>query len=179
MPLYTFFAEITPCQIMGVGSMSVFTTGIGKASMVGFYWPLWAPFCYPSLCFLYVMNLIDDYSGYHWTWLLKAKSNSLCILCEWLSAVKVQMGEQLWYLVTDNSELHSQEVVAGAPKKTSHTSLPLPMPMPKTVVSSTFIANLWTKPEPCAYPAMLLGLLVGPGPHRLPAGSLTCGSLSH
>ena len=63
------------------------------------------------------MNVIDDYSGYHWTWLLKAKSDTLRILHEWLTAVEIQTGEKLWYLVSDNGKPRSHETAAWCTKK--------------------------------------------------------------
>ena len=75
------------------------------------------------------MNVINDYLGYHWTCLLKLKSNASCVLREWLSTVKIQTGKKLQYLVTDNGELHSQETAAWCTEKgithqftTPHTS---------------------------------------------------------
>ena len=63
------------------------------------------------------MNVIDDYSGYHWTRLLKLKSDVSCVLREWLTAVEIQTGEKLQYLVTDNGELHSQETATWCTEK--------------------------------------------------------------
>jgi hypothetical protein len=59
---------------------------------------------------LYIMNIINDFSGYHWTQLLKTKAEALCVLCKWLRAVEIQSGEKLCYLVTNNGELHSNEM---------------------------------------------------------------------
>ena len=79
--------------------------------------------------FLYIMNVIDNYSGYHWTRLMKAKSDALRILREWLTAVEIQTGEKLQYLVSDNSELCSRKTAAWCAEKgithqftTLHTS---------------------------------------------------------
>jgi hypothetical protein len=58
----------------------------------------------------YVMNIIDDYSGYHWTRLLKAKSDAARVLREWLEAAEIQSGERLCYLVSDNGELRSNDM---------------------------------------------------------------------
>jgi hypothetical protein len=58
----------------------------------------------------YIMNIIDDYSSYHWMQLLKAKSEAARELREWLLAVENQLGEKLCYLVTDNGELCSNEM---------------------------------------------------------------------
>jgi transposase InsO family protein len=58
----------------------------------------------------YVMNIIDDYSGYHWTCPLKVKSDAVHELCKWLLAAEIQSGEKLCYLVTDNGELHLNEM---------------------------------------------------------------------
>ena len=58
----------------------------------------------------YIMNIIDDYSGYHWTHLLKTKAEASSKLCEWLMAAETQSGEKLCYLVTDNGELCSNEM---------------------------------------------------------------------
>ena len=59
---------------------------------------------------LYIMNIIDDYTGYHWTRLLKAKSDAARELYEWLLLAENQSGSKLCYLVTDNGELRSREV---------------------------------------------------------------------
>lgn len=56
------------------------------------------------------MNIIDDFSGYHWTRLLKAKSEAARVLHEWLLAVEIQTNEKLCYLVTDNGELCSNNM---------------------------------------------------------------------
>jgi transposase InsO family protein len=58
----------------------------------------------------YIMNIIDDFSGYHWTRLLKAKSDAARELREWLLVAENQSGERLCYLVTDNGELRSTEM---------------------------------------------------------------------
>ena len=58
----------------------------------------------------YIMNIIDDYSGYHWTRLLKTKAEALSKLREWLLAAETQSGEKLCYLVTDNGELCSNKM---------------------------------------------------------------------
>jgi transposase InsO family protein len=58
----------------------------------------------------YIMNIINDYSGYHWTRLLKAKSEAAHELFKWLLAAENQSGEKLCYLVTDNGELCSNEM---------------------------------------------------------------------
>jgi hypothetical protein len=59
---------------------------------------------------LYIMNIIDDFSGYHWMQLLKTKAEASHNLREWLMAVEVQSGEKLCYLVTDNGELRSNKM---------------------------------------------------------------------
>ena len=59
---------------------------------------------------LYIMNIIDDCSSYHWTRLLKTKAEALQALQDWLLAAENQSGEKLCYLVTDNSELCSNEI---------------------------------------------------------------------
>ena len=56
------------------------------------------------------MNIIDDYSSYHWTHLLRAKSDAAWVLCEWLEALEIQSGERLCYLITNNGELHSHDM---------------------------------------------------------------------
>jgi transposase InsO family protein len=58
----------------------------------------------------YIMNIIDDYSGYHWTRLLKAKSEAARELREWLLIAENQSRERLCYLVTDNGELCSGDM---------------------------------------------------------------------
>ena len=51
--------------------------------------------------FKYIMNIVDDYSGYNWTHLLKAKSNALPAFRSWQVTVENQ---------TDNGELHLMEM---------------------------------------------------------------------
>ena len=58
----------------------------------------------------YIMNIINDYSGYHWTQLLKTKAEALSKLREWLLAAETQSGEKLCYLITDNGELCSNKM---------------------------------------------------------------------
>jgi transposase InsO family protein len=58
----------------------------------------------------YVMNIIDDCTGYYWTRLLKSKSDAARELREWLLMAENQSGKKLRYLVTDNGELRSQEM---------------------------------------------------------------------
>jgi hypothetical protein len=53
----------------------------------------------------YIMNIIDNFSGYHWTRLLKAKSEAACELCKWLLVTENQSHECLCYLVTNNGQL--------------------------------------------------------------------------
>ena len=74
----------------------------------------------------YIMNIIDDFLGYHWTHLLKAKSEAAQVLREWLLAVEVQSNEKLCYLVTDNGELHSNEVLRWCAERgiTHHFTAP-------------------------------------------------------
>jgi hypothetical protein len=58
----------------------------------------------------YIMNIIDDFSGYHWTRLLKAKSDAARELRKWLLVAENQSRERLCYLVTDNGELCSGDM---------------------------------------------------------------------
>jgi len=60
--------------------------------------------------FHYIMNLIDDYSGYNWTHLLKAKSDAFGAFCTWLTATEIQSGKKLCYVLTDNGELRSTDM---------------------------------------------------------------------
>jgi hypothetical protein len=75
---------------------------------------------------LYIMNIIDDFSGYHWTQLLKTKAEASHVLCEWQMAVEIQSGEKLCYLVTDNRELCSNEMAHWCTEKgiTHHFTAP-------------------------------------------------------
>ena len=59
---------------------------------------------------LYIMNIIDDFTSYHWTRLLRAKSEASHELREWTLMKENQSGEKLCYLVTDNGELRSHEM---------------------------------------------------------------------
>ena len=65
----------------------------------------------------YIMNIIDDFSGYHWTRLLKTKADAARTFREWLMAVEMQSGEKLCYLVTDNGELRSNEMARWCAEK--------------------------------------------------------------
>ena len=58
------------------------------------------------------MNFIDDYSGYCWTHLLKAKSDAFPAFCNWLLAVETQTRSTLCYLTTDNGELRSADMAS-------------------------------------------------------------------
>jgi hypothetical protein len=60
--------------------------------------------------FKYIMNFIDDYSGYCWTRLLKVKSEAFDTFCTWLLATENQIRSKLCYLVTDNGKLGSTEM---------------------------------------------------------------------
>ncbi len=60
--------------------------------------------------FCYIMNLIDDYSRYNWTHLLKAKSDTFGAFCTWLTATEIQSGKKLCYVLTDNGELCSTDM---------------------------------------------------------------------
>ena len=62
--------------------------------------------------FSYIMNIIDDFSGYHWMWLLKLKSDAFRSFHDWVPAVETQSGKWLCYVVTDNGELHSAEMAS-------------------------------------------------------------------
>ena len=59
---------------------------------------------------LYIMNIIDNCSSYHWMRLLKTKAEASWALRDWLLAAENQSGEKLCYLVTDNGELRSNEI---------------------------------------------------------------------
>ena len=56
------------------------------------------------------MNIVDDYSGYNWTRLLKAKSDALPAFRSWQMTVENQTGEVLRSVLTDNGELRSTEM---------------------------------------------------------------------
>jgi transposase InsO family protein len=56
---------------------------------------------------LYLMNIIDDFSGYVWCIPLRSKSDALPNFQVWHKAVTVQTGNTLRILVTDNGELVS------------------------------------------------------------------------
>jgi hypothetical protein len=58
------------------------------------------------------MSIIDDFSGYHWTRLLKMKSGARRAVRDWLPAAETQSGECLRYLITDNGELCSAEMAS-------------------------------------------------------------------
>ena len=61
--------------------------------------------------FCYIMNIIDDFSGYHWMHLLKAKSEAARVMQDWLLAAETQSHKKLCYFVTDNGELQSNEIL--------------------------------------------------------------------
>ena len=56
------------------------------------------------------MNIIDDFTSYHWTRLLRAKSEASRELREWTLMAENQSGKKLCYLVTNNGELRSHEM---------------------------------------------------------------------
>lgn len=60
--------------------------------------------------FRYIMNFIDNYSGYCWTQLLRAKSDAFNAFQTWQLATENWIGSKLCYVVTDNSELQSGEM---------------------------------------------------------------------
>ena len=62
--------------------------------------------------FTYIKSIIDDFSGYHWTRLLKMKSDAFRAVRGWLPAAETQSGERLRYLITDNGELRSAEMAS-------------------------------------------------------------------
>lgn len=57
---------------------------------------------------LYIMNIIDDYTGYVWTLPLKLKLDAPKALHNWHRAVTNQYDHKLKAIVTDNGELVSQ-----------------------------------------------------------------------
>ena len=61
--------------------------------------------------FCYIMNIIDDFSGYHWMHLLKAKSEAARVMQDWLLAAETQSHKKLCYFVTDNGELRDRKSV--------------------------------------------------------------------
>ena len=54
---------------------------------------------------LYLMNVIDDYSGFVWSLPLRSKSEASIVLKHWLTTVENQTSHRLKCLVTDNGEL--------------------------------------------------------------------------
>ncbi len=56
------------------------------------------------------MNLIDDFSGYVWGILLRAKKEACAPIQIWHKAVTTQTGDKLRILVTDNGELVSNDI---------------------------------------------------------------------
>ena len=59
---------------------------------------------------LFLMNVIDDYSGFMWSLPLRSKGEAFKILKHWIIAVKHQTPDRLKCLVTDNGELASSEI---------------------------------------------------------------------
>ena len=57
------------------------------------------------------MNIIDDFLGYHWTRLLKAKSKAAHVMQDWLLVAETQSHKKLCYFITDNGELQSNEIL--------------------------------------------------------------------
>ena len=60
----------------------------------------------------YIMNIMDDYSGYVWCIPLKHKSDASPALQIWHHIVKAQSGFKLKILITDNGELVSLSTLA-------------------------------------------------------------------
>ena len=61
--------------------------------------------------FCYIMNIIDDFLGYHWMHLLKAKSEAARVMRDWLLAAETQSHKKLCYFVTNNGKLRSNEIL--------------------------------------------------------------------
>jgi hypothetical protein len=58
----------------------------------------------------YIMNIVDDFSGYPWSIPLKNKSEALPKLQEWQCARELETGLQVMKYRTDNGELKSSEM---------------------------------------------------------------------
>jgi hypothetical protein len=56
------------------------------------------------------MNIVDDYTNFPWTILLRLKSDALWLRQTWEYAREVETGLQVTTYVTDNGELKSHEM---------------------------------------------------------------------
>lgn len=64
------------------------------------------------LGFKYIMNFVNNYSGYNWTRLLKMKLEVVKAFRDWITMVKTQTGEKLCQVLMDNGELKTTEMAA-------------------------------------------------------------------
>lgn len=72
--------------------------------------------------FCYIMNIIDDFSGYHWTHLLKSKSEVACVMQEWLLAAENQTKSSVTLLPTTENFCQTRHFT-GVPNTALLTSL--------------------------------------------------------
>ena len=91
--------------------------------------------------FCYIMNIIDDFSGYHWTHLLKAKSKAACVMWDWLLVAETQSHKKLHYFITDNGELQSNEILQWCAEHGITTNL-----LPLTPPHKMAVLNDYTEP---------------------------------
>jgi transposase InsO family protein len=63
------------------------------------------------------MNIVDDFSGFHWTRMLKLKSDTFHAFRDWVPGAETQSGQRLCYVVTDNGELRSNEMAHWCTEK--------------------------------------------------------------
>ena len=56
---------------------------------------------------LYVMNIVDDYASYPWTFCLKLKSDALTTLQVWACRAEAESGEWIGIIHIDSGKLKS------------------------------------------------------------------------
>jgi len=56
----------------------------------------------------YLMNIVDDYSSFSWTFPLRQKSNVLSVLQSWAKHTEAQCGERVGIFHLDGGELDSR-----------------------------------------------------------------------
>ncbi|KAJ3554241.1 hypothetical protein NP233_g12465 [Leucocoprinus birnbaumii] len=59
---------------------------------------------------LYFMNIVDDFSSYPWTYVLRQKSDALPVFQAWADKAEAECGECIGLIRSDNGELRSKEM---------------------------------------------------------------------
>ena len=109
--LFSFPSKCDPCMLGKQTQLSVPKKRKGKWAkepLQRVYVDLCGPMLADSkLGCLYVMDMINNYSSYVWSFPLEHKSNAITVLWLWHWAVENQSRHKLKILVTDNGKLIS------------------------------------------------------------------------